>query len=135
MWDTAGAPERARRAETELRRFGEGRFEVLSFAAGAESTSLLEDDFHARSLLYRVPFKARVRFTKDLALSQGWEEEIKKHIGEPGWTPDGHRDGVMLAYLLRPGVRTAGREEDVDAAVVFEDLEPGWRFRAFDENR
>ncbi len=134
MWDTAGAPERARQAEVELRRFGQGRFEVVSFAAGAESTSVLEDDFHARSMLYRVRFEARVRFLRELSIAQHWEEEIPKHIGDPGWTPDGHRDGVLLSLLLHPGVRAAGKEEDLAATVVFEDLEPGWRFRAFDDS-
>jgi len=133
VWDTAGAPARAEQAQTQFRRFGEGRFEVLSFRADGESTQVLEDDFHARSLLYRVPFKARVRFSRELTIEE--VEEIQKHIGEPGWAPERHRDAVMLRLALGSGRRWAGSEQSVEATAVFEDTEPGWRLRAFDGSR
>lgn len=132
-WDTAGAPQRAAQAEERFRRFGEGRFEVVSFTAKGESTKLLVDDFHARTLLYQVPFSARVRFTRAFTIDE--IEQIQPHIGEPGWTPEAHRDATMLVLALGGGPRRAGAEQEVAAAAVFEDLEPGVRFRAFDEIR
>jgi len=132
-WDTASAPERAVQAEVQFRRFGEELFEVLSVQTGTETTQVLEDDFHARSLLYRLPVEARVRFRKDATIER--EEELFKHIGEPGWGPESHRERVMLLFALGPGPRQKGAEQDVHAEAVFEDIEPGWRFRAWDGKR
>jgi hypothetical protein len=131
-WDTAGAPRRAEQAEANFRRFGQGRFEVLSFRPDGESTRVIEEDFPATIMLYRVAFEAHVRFLRDVEVES--QEVIFTHIGEPGWSPESHRDAVMLAFALGPGARRAGAEQTIHAAAVFEDLEPGWRFRAFDES-
>lgn len=131
--DVKGAPERARTAEERFRAWGAGRFEVVSFRPGDERTRTVEDDFHARTLLYVVPFRAKVRFSKALVVEE--LSEATRRVGEPGWTPERQRDGVMLTQAFGPGRHAAADELEVSATVVFEDLEPGWRFRAFDGAR
>jgi hypothetical protein len=133
LFDTAGAPQRAEQALVEFRRFGEGRFEIVTFKAGTESTRVLEDDFHARSLLYRVPIEARVRYLKDFDIDR--EDALQRSIGAPGWTPDHHREMTMLGMVLGADRKIGGTVQDVRAAVVFEDLEPGVRFRAVEDDR
>jgi hypothetical protein len=128
--DVAGAPERARTAEARFRAWGAGRFEVVSFRPVGERTRTVEDDFHARTLLYVVPFAAKVKLTTALVVAE--LSEATRSVGEPGWTPEQERDGVMLTLAFGPGRHAAADELEVTAAAVFEDLEPGWRFRAFD---
>ncbi len=122
---------RAGEAEARLRAWGAGRFDVVSFQAADEHPRTLEDDFHARSHLYVVPFTARVRFTRVLEIDELSASTVR--VGEPGWSPERQRDGVMLTQCFGAGSHAAGEELDVSASAVFEDLEPGWRFRAFDE--
>lgn len=124
---------RAVQAQTEFRRWGEQRFSVLSFQAAAETHRVLTDDFEARSLLYVVPFEAKVRFTAPLEVQP--LDRVQLGIGAPGWTAATHRDAVMLQLMLGSRKFAAGEELTVRAAAVFEDLEPGTRFRAFDRAR
>lgn len=128
--DVKGAPERARTAEARFRTWGAGRFEVVSFRPGDERTRTVEDDFHARTRLYVVPFTAKVRLSTALVVAE--LAEATRNVGEPGWTPEQQRDGVMLTLAFGPGKHAAADEIDVSASAVFEDLEPGCRFRAFD---
>lgn len=128
--DVAGAPDRTRAAEARFRAWGAGRFEVVSFRPGDERTRTVEDDFHARTLLYVVPFAAKVKLSTALVVAE--LSEATRSVGEPGWTPEQERDGVMLTLAFGPGRHAAADELEVSAAAVFEDLEPGWRFRAFD---
>ncbi|MEZ4310328.1 MAG: hypothetical protein R3F14_19990 [Polyangiaceae bacterium] len=132
-WDTAGAEGRKALAGMELLKLSHARFEVLSFEAGAESTRVLEDDFHARSALYSVPFRARIRYLMDVEVAE--MQELPARIGGEGWTPDRHREDVMSALVLGPGRHAAGTEQGLDALAVFEDTEPGYRLRAFDVKR
>ncbi|MBK8257210.1 MAG: hypothetical protein IPK82_31620 [Polyangiaceae bacterium] len=132
-WDTEHAQERHREAAEKLREIGKGRFEVLSFQAGEESTRVLEDDFHARSLLYKVPFSARVRFLAEFTVLEQYE--LPTLASESNFNPESYREAVQLTLLLGPGKRPVGTEANLSALAVFEDLEPGVRFRVFDTER
>lgn len=95
-WDSAAAPERAAQAEVELRAFGKGRFEVLSFHCDPESSEYLHPTkdrylYVSRHFdLYRLAGPGRERFDFSADLFRGGEPHSElfhpdhAHLHAPG---------------------------------------------------
>ncbi|MBI2390927.1 MAG: hypothetical protein HYV09_15150 [Deltaproteobacteria bacterium] len=131
--DPTAERHRAEQAESELRRFGKGRFEVLSFTAEPERVLRFVDDFDYPTTQHHVPFRARVRLTAPLVVLGDSDLIAQQKL--PGWTPAATREGLELTFLFGPGSWEGGKELDISAAAAFDDLEPGDRFRVFDRRR
>ena len=129
VWDSRGGAARARLSEEEIAGLGHDLFVVRSFEAETESRREVVDEY-AVTGLYEVPFRAELELTRDV-LVEG-DREIGDRVGEPGWTIDVHHRATALMRVLGPGPRRAGARFEIHAIAVFEDLEPGWRFRALD---
>lgn len=134
---SAGAPgdpaERARIAEAELRRVGEGRFEVDAFEPLGESKLTFRDFYDYPSHVFALRFKARTHCTHDFEVFS--RDQLMHRQGRPGFTiADFERDAQLLA-LFGEGEMIPGQKLPIEASASFDALEPGFRFRLFDRPR
>jgi hypothetical protein len=105
------------------------RFAVVAFVPTAAHDRAFTDDNEWTLLLRAVPFTARVRLERDLAVATA--EQLAVQAGAVLQTPDDVTLAEALIDTLGPGTWHAGREVDVRATAVFEDVGGQWRFRAF----
>jgi hypothetical protein len=118
-----------REAEAELRRFGEGIFTVEAFNPGEHRDLTLIEYYHA-SKIHELRFEAMVRFTGEFRARA--PNETAERVGKPGWTIDERDKDVVLFAIFGNWGRRAGEVMNVRASAMFDDLEPGYRFRLID---
>ncbi len=131
--DPGDPAARAREAEAELRRLGEGRFAVDAFHPGAEERLTFLDDYDYPTRILALRFKAQIHATAEVDLPGA--EELMSRKGDPDLSlPDLERDLALLS-LFGEGELHPGQPRVVEATAAFDILEPGYRFRLFDRPR
>jgi len=115
-------------AETErgVRAAGAGRFEVLSFHAEAPRR-FWAIEYYIQDRFVQVPFEALVRFTRDVDVP--YQNEVQEAVGAPTWTREQRNRDLREARVLGPGRHDMGTQLRIRAAGIFDDLEPGHRWR------
>lgn len=115
-------------AAARFRAFGEGLFTVDELKIAGHRDLILIEYFY-ESKLHEVALDARIQLPRDLHVRA--REEIAARVGAPDWTREERDRDVVLLSLFGPGDRKAG-SASLRAAAMFDDLEPGWRFRLVD---
>jgi hypothetical protein len=132
--DDAALARMTKEGEAALRDFGKDLFDVVDFKpAGRGHDVSFSDDFDFRTHWWFLDFDARVRWKRDFQAKS--KEEMEKRLGAPDWTMDESWIGLEQVDVLGEGPHKGGTEETIQAAAVFSDLQPGWRFERLDARR
>jgi len=100
-------------------------FDVLDLSRDGGERVELSDDFDFHTHLYWLGLRARVRFLHDVQATP--REDLEKRVGAPDWTVDETLDGLVRVEVLGGGLHRAG-DDELYAAAIFQDMEPGFRF-------
>ncbi len=131
--DPGDPPRRVQEAEVQLKRLETGLFHVENFEPTGEARLTFLDFYEHPTRVFAVNFRAKARCTQAFEVVN--RDRLMHRQGEPGFSmSDFERDAQLLA-LFGEGELIPGQKLSIEAAAIFDVLEPGFRFRAFDRPR
>ncbi|MFO0756096.1 MAG: hypothetical protein U0359_06375 [Byssovorax sp.] len=131
--DPGDPAARAREAEAALRALGEGAFTVEQFQPGAEVRFTYLDDYTYPTRMVALNFKARAKLSADIDVPSA--PEIVARRGKPDLSLPALERSINLLAVFGEGELYLGETKTVEASALFDDFDPGYRFRLFDKPR
>jgi hypothetical protein len=119
----------AQEAQDQFRKFVDGLASVSSLTVVGER-SVKRVEYYYVSVFLEVRLKAELRFGHDVTIRS--TQEMEARVGKPDWSREEELTDFLRLAVLGGGLHRAGDAVTVEARAVFDDLEPGYRFRLID---